>query len=61
MHDFGLARHNPADGPVVPHDSAAHPYGRATATPANEHGMQIDVIGVPLDYGAGRRGVDMGP
>ena len=23
--------------------------------------MQIDVIGVPLDYGAGRRGVDMGP
>ena len=23
--------------------------------------MQIDVIGVPLDFGAGRRGVDMGP
>lgn len=23
--------------------------------------MQIDVIGVPMDYGAGRRGVDMGP
>lgn len=25
-----------------------------------EH-MQIDIIGVPLDFGAGRRGVDMGP
>ncbi len=23
--------------------------------------MQIDIIGVPLDFGAGRRGVDMGP
>jgi arginase len=23
--------------------------------------MQIDLIGVPLDFGAGRRGVDMGP
>ena len=23
--------------------------------------MQIDVIGVPIDLGAGRRGVDMGP
>ena len=23
--------------------------------------MDIDVIGVPMDYGAGRRGVDMGP
>jgi len=23
--------------------------------------MQIDLIGVPMDYGAGRRGVDMGP
>ena len=23
--------------------------------------MQVDVIGVPMDYGAGRRGVDMGP
>lgn len=23
--------------------------------------MQIDLIGVPIDLGAGRRGVDMGP
>ena len=23
--------------------------------------MEIDLIGVPLDFGAGRRGVDMGP
>lgn len=23
--------------------------------------MQIDIIGVPMDFGAGRRGVDMGP
>ena len=23
--------------------------------------MQIDIIGVPIDLGAGRRGVDMGP
>ena len=23
--------------------------------------MQVDIIGVPMDYGAGRRGVDMGP
>ena len=23
--------------------------------------MQVDLIGVPMDYGAGRRGVDMGP
>lgn len=23
--------------------------------------MQIDIIGVPIDFGAGRRGVDMGP
>lgn len=23
--------------------------------------MQIDIIGVPMDYGSGRRGVDMGP
>jgi arginase len=23
--------------------------------------MQVDIIGIPMDYGAGRRGVDMGP
>ena len=23
--------------------------------------MEIDLIGVPIDFGAGRRGVDMGP
>lgn len=40
---------------------AAHPYGRAAEKTSNDQGMQIDVIGVPLDYGAGRRGVDMGP
>jgi hypothetical protein len=28
------------------------------ATPAD---MQIDIVGVPLDFGSGRRGVDMGP
>jgi hypothetical protein len=34
MHDFGLARQNPADGPVFRTKPAAHPYGRAAAKPA---------------------------
>jgi arginase len=60
MHDFGLARQNPADGPVFRTMPAASKRPRGGET-SNEQGMQIDVIGVPLDYGAGRRGVDMGP
>lgn len=40
---------------------AAHPGWPRDGETSNEQGMQIDVIGVPLDYGAGRRGVDMGP
>jgi arginase len=36
------------------------PYCRAIRALKEEH-MQIDLIGVPLDFGAGRRGVDMGP
>jgi len=35
--------------------------GRVHATPARVRPRTIHVIGVPMDLGAGRRGVDMGP
>jgi arginase len=39
------------------HDSAAFPHGGAQALPTR----RIRILGVPLDLGASRRGVDMGP
>ncbi|MBV8730215.1 MAG: arginase [Acidobacteriia bacterium] len=40
-------------------DCKPSPPRRATAHPA--HPAQVAIIGAPLDLGAGRRGVDMGP